>query len=139
MHLFTELVIFREKGACFCITVGITYLSLLFKMAAFYIFVLCIWPWQKALNTALFYVFSVMLSRRMREFLEHPENFSRLEKRVYKHLLQKRLAETLKDLEIINEKIINGALPRKITNKGKTPRTREVAGSNPARSTKYFS
>jgi len=72
-----------------------------------------------------------MLSRRMREFLEHPENFSRLEKRVYKHLLQKRLAETLKDLEIINEKIINGALPGKIMDKVVRPSKPGVGGSSP--------
>jgi ribosomal protein S20 len=70
--------------------------------------------------------------------MENPENFSNLEKRVYKHLLRKKIAHALKELEYINDKIIDGALSTKIIHKnwGERSRTREVAGSNPARSTK---
>ena len=55
-----------------------------------------------------------MLSRREREFLENPASFSRLEARVYKHKIKRKLLKTLQDLELINNKIIDGAFSSKI-------------------------
>jgi len=53
----------------------------------------------------------------MKEFIENPENFSNLEKRVYKHLLRKKIAHALKELEYINDKIIEGTFSSKFMDK----------------------
>ena len=85
----------------------------------------------KKLKHSFFYTNGMILTKRMKDFIERPEKFPGLEKRVYKHLLRKRLAETLKELEYINEKIINGALPGKIMGNAVRPSKPGVGGSSP--------
>ena len=67
----------------------------------------------------------------MKEYLEHPEKFSNLEKRVYRCFLRKRVEQALKELEYVNEKILDNSLSIKIMGKSDRPSKPGVGGSSP--------
>jgi len=48
-----------------------------------------------------------ILTRRLREFLEHPESFSSSYRRYLKHMLKHRVETAYRELEYINEKALN--------------------------------
>jgi len=72
----------------------------------------------------------VILTRKLREYLESPETFSPNYRRVLKHLLKHRIMKALKEIEEIEEKAPWVIKELSLEDLG----VREVAGSNPARS-----
>jgi len=52
----------------------------------------------------------VILTRRLRAFISDPVSFPH--RRAYKHFLKKRLEKALKDLEVINDFLLEESLAR---------------------------
>ena len=52
----------------------------------------------------------VLLTRKLRAFITDPESFPY--RRVYRHLLRKRLEKVLKDLEVVNDFLLEESLAR---------------------------
>jgi len=72
-----------------------------------------------------------MLSRREREFLENPASFPKSEKRIYRLRIRRKIQRALRDLELINDKMLDHSLPIKIMGKSDRPSKPGVGGSSP--------